>query len=155
MLRRSFEFRVGLWALCGALGVAALCEGVRTLEAGCAIGWPFWDPTCTVAGENRYFSYTVHTQYLSQNKGSWTLAQALANPGGGITQRWISPTSVGIVEDDQTHTASGEIQTTCSGYLDSPANEQKKTQASAWDATAWECSGARDVWVKPYGQSCN
>ncbi len=143
------------------MGVAALVQGIRTLEAGCAIGWPFSDPTCAVCYENpgenepQPFEYTVHTQYFSQNKGEWTLMQALANPGGGITQRTISPTSIQIVEDGQTHTASGEIQTTCSGYLDPPANEQKKTQPSAWDATAWQCSGARDVWVKPYGQSCN
>ena len=147
---------------CGVLLGLALFQGARLVEAGtCVVAWPGSDPTCCDNTDSQGdFSYTLHTQYYSQNKGDWTLALAMANPGGGILNseqdpHQVSPTSVDIEEDDQTHTASGSFTTSCSGTLYNKAQGDKTSQCTAWDDDATpDCSGGRNVTIKAYQEDC-
>lgn len=157
-MRRNWKVmgaRAGLVASALLLGLV-VAQGTRLSAQNCFINWLYTDPTCyDETDQYGDFTYHLHTQYFSQDKGTWTLAQGMANPGGGIATQSVSPTAVVIVEDEQTHSASGSFTTTCWGTLAS-AGTGATSQCNAWDNSATpDCSGGRSVTIKAYLEECS
>jgi len=132
-----------------ALLVLGTAESIQIAASSCSVGWPIGDPTCIVVDGVDHFEYTLHTNFASFFKGAWTLAFAMGAPQGGITNHAVSPTSVNI--NDGGTSTSGEISTACSGTMSESSN--RTSQCNAVDVTGFECSGGRNITVKPSG-SC-
>ena len=125
---------------------------IQTVAASCSLAWDVNQPTCDVAhNSSQSFEYDITTSWVSQGKGQWTIAFALANPDGGISFHTLDTDSELV--DDGFGFDAGVVPNSVTGVKGGAGNRTSVFIAIEDDETP-DCSGNRNVTIKPFGGSC-